>query len=610
MTLTLLTMGSVLAVWGLLWMVATGFGLGLAAVFRWRRLRPAERVAIPLLGYVAVLGLLQIWHLFFPVTTLTLAMVAGAGLTFFVVSTIRSSTEPGIAPLSSWLRSIPWLLIPVWLANRSLGPNTLWDSGLYHLPFIRWSTSFAIVPGLGNLHDRLAFNNPSLLFHAMLEPGSHLGLSAHLVNGFLCALWVPALVWSLRAVFEGRIADAPAAVFGITSTVMVTAAATTTWISSTSTDVPALLLAVAGCRQALLFLSDLEERPHDGRGRTGAALALVLLTGAAVVKTSNVVLFLSVAVVMLVARHRRIPSASRSSVMGRPAIFCVVLLAVWTGRGVILSGYPLYPATVAGAPLEWRIDPDTAGRQREAIRHTARSPHAARPEVGDEKGWFGHWALRVVLLRAPVLLGLPLLITACVGVFVLLTRRARDALKTPEAGLAIAVSTAIAAWFLLAPAPRFGAHLWWMLAGLALGYVVRSVLPTSARTRPVVLAVASSLLLAPVVHQMVLIQLRYRHLPDGPYAGSSAWRELPFLTVEGFPEPVPKVPVTQRETSSGLDVLLPIEGFLCWDAPLLCTTPPSFDPGLRLRDPNHLGSGFTTTAKPGEARGPGSRPPL
>jgi hypothetical protein len=64
-----------------------------------------------------------------------------------------------------------FVLFVLWAANRCAGPLTLYDSGMYHAPTVEWFKAYPVVPGLGNLHGRLAFNPSGLLFAAMLDRG-------------------------------------------------------------------------------------------------------------------------------------------------------------------------------------------------------------------------------------------------------------------------------------------------------------------------------------------------------------------------------------------------------------------------------------------------------
>src|SRR3970282_253738 len=40
-----------------------------------------------------------------------------------------------------------------------------------------------------------------------------------------------------------------------------------------------------------------------------------------------------------------------------------VLMGTWLARGVVLSGYPLYPATALGFPVDWRVPAEQAAAE-------------------------------------------------------------------------------------------------------------------------------------------------------------------------------------------------------------------------------------------------------
>ncbi len=596
MLLTVVSMAVVLLIWAALWVVFTGYGLGLAAAFHWRRLDASRSVALPFIGYAAVVCLLQLWHTVLPISSLTLAVVSAGGVACFLHHHARRAQRSAVSVLPPWRELGPGWLVVAWLANRSLGLNTLWDSGLYHLPFIKWATTFAIVPGLGNLQDRLAFNNPSLLVHAMLEVTPDLGVSAHLVNGFLCACWVPVVVLSMRTILRRARGQTIPAVFSLAVSVPIVAAASTTWISSTCVEVPVILLSLVGFRQVVTLATTAAVRHDSEVVTTAVGLAFVLFSTAMVIKLSAIFLSLAMMVWLVVfLRRTRTPLSPHRTIIG-PAIFGLVLIVVWIIRGIVLSGYPAYPSTIVDLSVPWRVDPKTAAEQRRAIIRTARSPAVPGSQTEEVEGWIGRWLVHVVLLRAPILLLLPMITIVVIVPMLLVARRARDALSGPLGTLAIPVAAAIAAWFCTAPSARFGSHIWWIAAGLALSVAADIVLDERRELQSIVVAGCVVLTLLPIFHQMALIQLRHRNLPGSRFAGRNAWQELPLLTMNAYPIPLPDVTLRRRTTASGLEVLLPEKGLLCWDAPLLCTTPPSWNPRLRLRHPGRLEDGFSTIA--------------
>lgn len=63
-----------------------------------------------------------------------------------------------------------------------------YDTGLYHAQSIRWIEEYGVVPGLGNLHSRLAYNSASFCLSALYSFAFLGGQSYHCCAGFLSFL--------------------------------------------------------------------------------------------------------------------------------------------------------------------------------------------------------------------------------------------------------------------------------------------------------------------------------------------------------------------------------------------------------------------------------------
>lgn len=63
-----------------------------------------------------------------------------------------------------------------------------YDTGLYHAQSIRWIEEYGIVPGLGNLHSRLAYNSASFCLSALYSFAFLGGQSYHCCAGFMAFL--------------------------------------------------------------------------------------------------------------------------------------------------------------------------------------------------------------------------------------------------------------------------------------------------------------------------------------------------------------------------------------------------------------------------------------
>ena len=66
------------------------------------------------------------------------------------------------------------------------------DTGLYHAQAIRWIEEYGVVPGLGNLHSRFAYNSAAFPLCAVYSMrwlgGSLFPEGIHAVQGFLALL--------------------------------------------------------------------------------------------------------------------------------------------------------------------------------------------------------------------------------------------------------------------------------------------------------------------------------------------------------------------------------------------------------------------------------------
>jgi hypothetical protein len=62
------------------------------------------------------------------------------------------------------------------------------DTGLYHVQNIKWISSYKVIPGLGNLHGRFAFNNHSFLLEALFSLSFLKPDFFHLLNSYLAVI--------------------------------------------------------------------------------------------------------------------------------------------------------------------------------------------------------------------------------------------------------------------------------------------------------------------------------------------------------------------------------------------------------------------------------------
>ena len=337
-------------------------------------------------GFGMVILFLQIWHLAFAVSWQPLAITMAAG--FFGLVWNRT-------PLSAWLRRFEprpnatvigaLVLCALWVGNSALAAGDEWDYGVYHLPALLWTKTYPLVPGLGNLHGRLALNSSYHLYGAMLDVGWWSGKSNHLANGLLItALLFQIVVAAFRSVRRhARREHRYALELGLLAPTLFLVLRRNSF-ASVMTDVPvAVILFVAA---AMLF--ELVAGPERDAGAESfdVVTLLTLLTVAICIKLTAAGFAIPAALLTLSVWIRR--NRYRRPLMVRTlSLSCAVvgvLGGFWVARGVILSGYPAYPSTVFPAPVAWRVPEAQARAEMAWIRHYARWYY--NPPV-QSRGW-------------------------------------------------------------------------------------------------------------------------------------------------------------------------------------------------------------------------------
>jgi hypothetical protein len=261
--------------WAVLGLLFTGAGLSIRRAFGLRLHSADDWLAAFWLGWSGVIALLQIWHLALPVDgrAAALAAVLGAAGLIWNRRAILDDLRLRIGQRRTWAALAGLLLAAILLSNRAIGAPAIHDTGLYHVPTVRWIETYPVVPGLGNLHDRLAFNSAYLLYAALLDQGFWDRRAQHLAGGLLLlALFAQGIV-SLGRLLRHDLAHRAADSFGALIGVAMLQQALLPDVASLSPDLPIFALTVALTGRFLAFL---ERRDVQGREANFAIFALVV----------------------------------------------------------------------------------------------------------------------------------------------------------------------------------------------------------------------------------------------------------------------------------------------------------------------------------------------
>src|SRR5882762_7740965 len=328
------------------------------------------------MGLAISVAVLEIWNLVLPITASATMFLFGAGLLGLALnrSALRNS-------LRSTLQASRWLLLlgiafALLLALRSCGPCEYFDTGLYGAPAVRWIQTYPAVPGLANLHGRLGFNSSVFLCIAALGQGPWKDLGFHLFTGFLLsAFWATLLPACARCV--RGIAASPADWFHCILAVPAFFWTTRSRIVGTQTDEPAAIvcLIAAGILFAALSQHNRQDQPSPPPSRL--LLAATLCSLAVTFKESTAV-FAFIAWCLVFRRIWQTATSPRTRRLHLAAalISPALLLLPWFARSIILSGYPLFPATIFAFPVPWRTPLSAARWYALGVQSWGRIPDA------------------------------------------------------------------------------------------------------------------------------------------------------------------------------------------------------------------------------------------
>ncbi len=544
---------------------------------------PGARILSIWIGWAMMVLLLQILHLFLPLTAYTVIPLFMLGVFAAFKSGIGISSivkKWQTRKLHFSLGLMGTLLIIIWIASRAMLSPTLYDAGLYYFNTIRWINSFPIVPGLGNLHGRLAFNQSLFVYTAALNFYPFYNHGHSITISFLFLLTAATLVNDIRPVFNNPSLLAKSSPFKLLPALFCLPMLTYLGISSldlssASPDFASKLLELI---LFVIFARSLIEWRETGSISKLDFLTLSMLAATAItVKLSNLVFAAAIwGIIFLFTWF----SADKN--FKQILLFLALpgmTVAVWMMRGYILSGAPLYPSTLGYLGLPWAVPQAQVTAEANWVYSWARKPHTHWSVVLGNTNWFQPWLLKVSndFLRIVYPVSLSILSLLAIAV-ISITKKLKN-LFIFEWIILLPPLFSLVYWFFTAPEPRFANLLFFLFDTAAI----------------ILFFVAIQPLLSPRKFFFALVAVLL--LTNYPYLRISIGLPDLFRTVstQGY-EAVQQAALTTYQTTSNLTIYTPESGDQCWDSPLPCT--PHFKKTLTLRESDRLASGFSQSPRP------------
>lgn len=518
------------------------------------------------IGLAIYLLALQLVHLITPITALAVIPIVVIGSSLAVMQFAKVFKQSRKLSLSSdnGLLILALAVSSLWLFSKSMQPPLDYDSGLYHFQSIRWANEYPIVPGLGNLHGRLAFNQSFFLYIASINT---LGIPGYVLGNASIALLVLGTILSCLVSWNSQC-----------WIVRYTALCTLlplyyfcTKIRGINSPSPDIAIALLQLGLILLLANTLNK---SARTKDYGLILLLMSATLVTIKLSSLAFAMAMTLYVIITCWNR--------AWMRPSInFCIGIAVVWMGRNIILSGAPIYPSTFLLMPLDWSMPAEGIHQQAEWAYAWARNPSNPVSETLANWAWFDSWlnARKVAMheflypITLSFLSGLALILIA------VLWKNSRPLNWRQLAFIAIPIIS-LAFWFFTAPAVRFSSGIIFMLPVTITAVIAGAT--TSLKRKPHIILFV---LLFTLVNFKLINILKINLESGWLYYGISheGWASLPVSKVESL------------QLSDGTPVFVPLEGDQCWDCLLPCT--PYIDDNVILRDPENIGAGFKVVEK-------------
>lgn len=510
------------------------------------------------LGWAMTIALLQVWHFFAPINDpvrYILVLIGCAGILLNHRLILRV-----IVPLSvqKWVWLFICLMGIIYLGNRALYSTTDYtafgfDTGFYHLPVMTWFNLHPIVIGLGNVHTRFGFSNAHFLYGAIFDNQAPIMMNTLLYVVFLSgAIWSVMTIWRdnhLQAEHIFRVLCIPFVLMWL-----FWRSAEGLGIPSTSNDVPIFMLGILLTGRTL---GHIERR--DIRLADVYQITLLVCVGVAV-KFSFIILgggLVIVASWLYILKHRARFFALMIGICFIGGIIIIPMMA----RSVIMTGYPLYPLTIGGFDVDWRINKQTALYEAEHIQTFARvlgdTPMYDTLINHPDHDWLSFW-LEKSGRDYPIFFYTPLILIIIGVVMVMIHRKVR----MMHLIFLDVLFISILFWFISAPLWRLSGGITWLFGASLLTIGIIHLPYKSSVSR--------------WITTIALVGMTVYMLYDG-----ISHRGFDFRMVDGE-QPAPIRWIEGGTTIFGLDVRV-AQDWLCWDDTPPCVPKQHYSPLLRSR---------------------------
>jgi len=446
-----------------------------------------------------------------------------------------------------------FFLILLFVLMGAVQKITWLDTQAYHAQNIQWIQKYAVVPGLGNLHDRFAFN--SMFFVASALFTFHIkDVLIFPLNG-ICYIVLVARLFTLykKEDIMGMYWKAMTYVLAVIISFFI-------MLPNINTPSPDIICATI---IIYIFLIILENKDQEGKKDLSLFVFITLLVFTCIVyKLSS--LFLSLVLLFFMSDRlvRKI-----LIILGISALILIPFLV----RNYILSGYLIYPFPELDIfNPDWKIPVKNVVETKSVIEAWARIPVRPYSEVLSLKitQWIVPWFTQLSANSKLIVL------VNFFSIFTMIWMLIRKEFKLVKIQVIIIINLIF--WFLEAPDPRFAYGFIFIGFSITLGFLIKSLpLPDFIR-QPRSGNLLLALFLVIIFAKRIMVPAAIVNNP------SMLLVPLPFGTVE------------TKNYSSNFIYRIPEHNQECFNTDIPCVVYPLSDVVMRGEN---LASGFKVVNK-------------
>jgi len=362
---------SIILIWLYIAVICLAYGCGGAALLR-ILLQEGESGRLPfslivIFGLGVITTIVGYLSLFIKIGLVAnVIMLLGALLLYAAFSgEINATVRDGFYRLFHLNRYVLILLLIIFLfvLVKSTNLPYSYDTGLYHAQALRWIAEYPGVPGLGNLHGRLAFNSAWFLPQALFSFSFLYPQSFHVLNGFFLLIIVISSMDGLSNLLQKKYNFNNILKSGLSIPVILTFK---DQLCTPTPDIPVLLLICA----LLIYYFQNKEDAGNLQSNLISVMMVLLAVWTVTIKLSALPLVLCAGVIMGREVIRRRPV--NLLLIGGLALGTVLPFFL---RNIVISGYLVYPfPALDWFAFDWKIPPAEVLKEKRAIEVFARDP--------------------------------------------------------------------------------------------------------------------------------------------------------------------------------------------------------------------------------------------